>query len=85
MDNKIITFGDTKIEKRKFNRYKNPFFLKILNIDNIFISNKISSGEINSDYFISYKDGDYKINLYSIIVTKTSAYVKRYACETKWM
>ena len=40
MGRKIITLGDNEIEKRKFHRYKNPIFLKGVNIDNMLISTK---------------------------------------------
>ena len=41
-------FGDIEIEKWKFRRYKNQIFKKDVDIDNILISNKISSGDKNT-------------------------------------
>ena len=43
MDEEVITFGDTEIEKQKFYRYKSPIFLEDVNTDNILVPNKISS------------------------------------------
>ena len=48
------------------------------------ISNKISSGKKNYKYFIGYIDDDYKIKPFSIVLSKMSAYKKRYDGETKW-
>ena len=49
------------------------------------VSNKISSGENNYNYFIGYLCDDYKIKPLHIMLPKTSAYVKRYDGKTKWM
>ena len=43
MDEEVIKFGDTEIEKQKFYRYKSPIFLEDVNNDNILVPNKISS------------------------------------------
>ena len=37
MDEEIITFVNIENEKHKFNRYKNPTFLKDVDIDNLLI------------------------------------------------
>ena len=42
---KEITFNNTKIEKQKFHRYKDPMFFKDVDIDKILTSNKTSSVE----------------------------------------
>ena len=36
MGQEMITFGDTEMEKRKFNPYKDLIFSNNVNIDNIF-------------------------------------------------
>lgn len=51
-------FDDIEIEKRKLQRYKYPCFLEDIDIDNIWISNKVFSGEENYRYFIGYADGE---------------------------
>ena len=73
MDKEIITFGE------KFTAIKILFFL------NEVLSNKISSGEKNCKHFIVYLQDNYKIKLLQIIITKTSAYIKCYDGQTKWM
>ena len=45
MTKEILRFGDIKTEKNKFYRHKSPFFKKDIDIEKVFISNKISSGE----------------------------------------
>ena len=44
MGENVITFGDNKIEKQKFQSYKYLIFIKHGHIDNILISNSVSSG-----------------------------------------
>ena len=46
MGKEIKTFSDIEIEKIEFYRYKTPIFYKNVDIDNITLSNKISSGEL---------------------------------------
>ena len=48
-------------------------------------SNKISFGEKNYKYFVGYLDDDYKIKPLHIMLPKTSAHVKSYDGQTKWM
>ena len=66
---------------------KITFFVKCItisdaDIDNIFTSKRIFSSKNNYKYFIGYIN-DYKIKLFSIILPKTSAYVKTFDGETK--
>ena len=64
---------------------KGPIFFNDVNIDNIFISKKISPGKKLLKYFIGYIN-DYIIKPCTIILPKTSAYVKTYyAGEAKWI
>ena len=49
------------------------------------ISNMVSSGKKNYKYFIGYKDDDYRIKPLRTILPNTSAYVKSYDRETKWI
>ena len=85
MSKEIIAFGNIEIEKRKFYHRKNLILLGDVDINNIPISNMVSSGEKMYKYFIGYKDDDYKIKPLHIMFPKTSAYAKGYDGETKWM
>ena len=55
---KKIMFGDNEIEKCKFNCWKYQIFWD-LNINNILISNKISSGNKYYEYFIGHMNDDF--------------------------
>ena len=72
----ITMFSDIEIEKWKFECYKNPIFWKDIDIDNILICNKISSDEKNFNYFIGYRDDDYKIKALLVILPNTGAHIK---------
>ena len=60
-------------------------FFKDVDIDNISISEKVTSGEKNYKYFIGYMDDDCKTKSFSIILPKMSTYGKSYDGKTKWM
>ena len=74
MNKEIIEFGNTEIEKQIFHSYKNPIFINDVDIDNILISNKTSSGKTSYKYFIGYLVDDYKIKPLHIMLPKISAY-----------
>ena len=84
MGKEMITFGDIEIEKHKFHRYKSPIFLEDRDVENASVSSKISAGEKSYKYFIGYFD-DNEIKPLHIMVPKTSAYVKSYDGQIKWM
>ena len=63
MDEGIVTFGDIETEKQKFYCYKCLIFLEDVNTDNILVSNKRYSSEINNKYFIAYLHDDYKTTI----------------------
>ena len=46
------TFGDIEIEKNKLYRHRSPVLLRDVDIEKILLSNKVSSGERNYEYFI---------------------------------
>ena len=53
---------------------KNLFFLKDVDIDNLLISNKTSSGEKNK-YFIGYLDNELKIKPINMMLTKSYKHI----------
>ena len=85
MGKEILTFGDIEIEKNKFYRNKSHVLLRDVDIEKVLVSNKISLGEKNYKYFIGYLYNDNKVQPLQIMLPKTSAYVKRYDGQTKWM
>ena len=69
MGKEILTFGDIENKKNKFYHHKALIFW----------------GEKNFNYFISYLYNGNKIKPINIMLTKTSAFVKGYYGQTKWM
>ena len=61
------------------------FFKKDVDIEKVLVSNKISSGKKNCNNFIGYLDNYYKDKPLHIMFPKTSAYVKGYDGQTRWM
>ena len=62
MGKEILTFGDFEIENLYLYLYlyESPIFLEDVDIDNMLVSDKISSGEKNFKHFIGYFCDDYK-------------------------
>ena len=73
------------MKKNKFCRNKTLIFLKSVDIAKVLVSNKITFGEKNYKYFIGYLYNDDKVKPLDIMLPKTSAYVKSYDGQTKWM
>ena len=66
--------------------YKSPSFRKDLDIQKVFVSKKISFGKKkNNKYFIGYLYSDHKFKSFHIVLPETSAYIKGYDGETKWL
>ena len=81
----IITFCGIENEKQKFQFYKSPMFFEDLDIENVLVSNKISSGKKAVNTLLINLHDDYKTKPLHITLPKTSAYVKRYDGKTKYM
>ena len=82
MAKRITKFGDIEIKKQKFHQYKRPISIKIIDINKIVVSNKVSFGRKGFKYFIGYKDA--KIRPLCIFFPKMNAY-KRDFDETRYM
>ena len=52
MDNKIIKFDDTEIEKYKFHQHQSPISKDMIDINKIVVSKKVSFGK--NGYSIIY-------------------------------
>ena len=74
-----------KLKKKKIYCCKSPSFLEDVDIENVSVSNKISSGGKNCKYFIGYLYDHYKIKPLHIMLLKARPYVKGYDGQTKWM
>ena len=73
------------MKKKKFYHNKSPTSLKDVDIKKVLVSNKISFGEKNYKYFIGYLYNDHKVKPFHVMLPKTSAHVKSYDGQTKWM
>ena len=69
----------------KVYRNKIPIFLKVVDIEKVLVSNKISFDEENYKYFIGYLHNDDKVKPLNIMLPETSAYVYSYDGQTKWI
>ena len=86
MGKENLKFGDIKIEKNKFYHYRNPVPLRdVDDIENVLVSNKISFGKENYEYFIGYLYNNNRIKPLHVMLLKTSTYVKSYDGQTKCM
>ena len=83
MGKEFLAFGNIEIEKNKFYQNK-TIFLGDVNIE-VLVSEKISFGEKNYKYFIGYLYNGNKVKPLNIMLPKTSAYVKSYDGQIKWM
>ena len=85
MSNKILMFGDIAIKKNKFYLYKSPFTLRGVDIEKVLVSPKISFGEKNYIYIIGHLHNDNRVKPLHIMPPKTSAYIKGYDEQCKWI
>ena len=76
MEETIIKFDDTEIEKQKFHRHKRPISIKNIDIGKRVVSNKVSFGKKGFQCFIGYKD--VKIRPLCIFLQKMSTYSRDY-------
>ena len=65
--------------------FRNIEIFKDLDIEKVLVSNKISLGEKNYKYFIGNLHNDHKVKPLHMMLPKTSAYLKSYDGQTKWM
>ena len=83
MDKQIIMFADFGIEKHKFQRYKNLFFKKDVDVDNILLSNRLAIGEKTVNTLLVTCRMIMKLS--HVMLPKTSTYVKGYDGQKKRM
>ena len=85
MGKDFLTFDNIEIEKNKFYLHNTPILLGDEDIEKVLVSNKVSFGEKNYKCFIGYLYDNHKVKPLHIMLPKTTAYVKRYGGQTKWM
>ena len=72
MERAVIKFGDIKIKKQKIHQHKRPISIKIIDINKIVVSNKVSFDKKGFKYFICCKYA--KIRPLCIFLRKIIAY-----------
>ena len=77
MDQKIIKFNDTEIEKYKFHQYKSPVSIDNIGVNKIVVSNKISFGKNGFKHFIDYNNAE-KYRPLWIFFPKMSTYRREF-------
>ena len=85
MGKEILTSRDIEIEKNKFYRNKTLIFLKGLNIEKYQCLARFPLVKKNYKYCIGQLYNDHKVQPLHIMLSKTSAFVKGYDGQTKWM
>ena len=74
-----------KLKKINFTVIRLIILLKDVDIEKVIVPNKIPLGEKNYKYFIGYFYDDHKVKPLHLMLPKTSAYVKSFDGQTKWM
>ena len=69
MDKTVIRFGNTEIEKHKFDQNKSSIQINNIDINKVVLSNKVSFGKTGFKNFSDYKDVK-KIELYAYFFQK---------------
>ena len=85
MGKEILTFGNIETEKNKICHHKTLVSLRDVYIEKVLVSNEISFADKSYNHFIGYSYNDHKVKPIHIILPKTSAYVKSFDGQTKWM
>ena len=83
MDKKIISFGETEIEKHKFYQHKHSVSIYDIDINKILVPNKAFWVRKGFKHFIGYKDCR-KIRPLCVMLPKISAYWRDFN-ETKYI
>ena len=73
------------LKNSKFSLPETSYFLRDVDIEKLLGSNKISFGGKTYKYFIGYFHNHHKVKALHIMLPKTTAYVKIYDGQTKWM
>ena len=76
MGKENLTFNNIEIEKKNYH-HKTPICFGDLDIEKLLVSNKISFGGKNYNYFIGYSYISNTVQPLNIMLPNTSAYVSK--------
>ena len=62
-----------------------PMFFKNVGFETVLVTKKICSGDKSYKYFIGHLSNNYKVKPLHVMLSETSAYVKRSDGQSKWI
>ena len=74
--NKAILFNDVEVSKKEFYDAKKAIPLNLVDVVNIFVSNKVKNNNETGKYFIGYLDDTDIVVALCIILPQMSGYIK---------
>ena len=81
----ISTFAILKLKKINVPTFKTAVYFADVNVEKVLVSNKIFFGGKNYKYFTGYLYDNHKVKTLHIMLSKTSAYLKSYDWQIKWI
>ena len=75
MDESTLKFDNIKVNKKEFNKSKEPIDLMSVNVDQIVVSDKFKHSDEGFKYFIGYQE-DKIVKPLCIILPQMSGYIK---------
>ena len=75
MSEKALKINNTRVNKKEFQKSKQPIDLMSVNVDQIVVSDKFKHSDKGFKYFIGYQEGEI-VKPLCIILPQMSAYIK---------
>ena len=75
MSEKTLKFNNIRLNKKEFHKSKTPIDLMLVNVDQIFVSDKFKHDNEGFKYFIGYQEGEI-VKPLCIILPQMSGYIK---------
>ena len=75
MSEKSLNFNNIRVNKKEFNKPKQPIDLMSVNVDQIVVSDKFKHRDKGFKYFIDYQEGKI-VKPLCIIIPQMSGYIK---------
>ena len=75
MIEKTLKFNNIKLNKKEFHKSKQPIDLKLVNVDQIVVSDKFKHSDEDFKHFIGYQD-DETVKPLCIILPQMSGYIE---------
>ena len=86
MSEKTLKFDNIRVNKKKFNKSKQPIVLMSVNVDQMVTTEKFKYSDEGFKYFIGYKEGKNEtVKPLFIILPQISGYIKSFENSGKTM